>query len=84
MEPKLKPIPLSLTKEKLVKIYFPMPEKTIIENINEIIYNNRKDLNCNKEKKRTQIIRTRYVWRKELIELFEIIGVPDGYETPKP
>lgn len=83
MEQELKPIPTSLKKTQIVKMYHPIPENTIRNHINEIIFDNRKDLKCNKDKTRKKIISSQYVWRNELLELIEILGLPKGYELPK-
>lgn len=75
MEEKLN-IPSAITKKQLVTAYYPMPERQIISNINEIIFDNRTKLKAYRNKTKNEIIKTGYVWKKELEELITTMGYP--------
>lgn len=79
-----KPLPFSVSKKRLVELYCnQMPEKTITKGINEIIFENRKNLPENKHKTREQIVYARLVWHTEFMEFVGVYGAPKGYKNPE-
>ena len=69
-------IPSAITKKQLITAYHPLPEKQIIDNINEIIFDNRKKLKLHQNQTKNKIIQTSFVWKKELEEFIQTFGYP--------
>lgn len=70
-------IPNAISKRQLITAYHPLPEREIIRNINEIIFDNRKKLKLYRNKTQNEIIKTSYVWKAELLEFAEMFGYPE-------
>ncbi len=75
-----KKIPYALSKQELVKLCYPIPEYTIRNRINLIIYDNRKNLPEFQGFTMSKIISSHYIQRVDLIEFFETYGYPENYE----
>lgn len=81
---KTKQLPFSVTKQELVGMYLDqMSEKTILDNINEIIKENRQDLPGYKDKTKRQIIGSPKVFNLEFMEFVRTFGVPKDYQEPE-
>ena len=76
----LRKIPNCITKAELVKIYRPVPEKLVLEIVNEKIIINRKKIKKFKDRTPEQLKKTIYVFKEEFLALIKEIGIPDGYE----
>lgn len=79
METAKQPIPNSILKEDLYKIYEPMSVSFIRSEINIIILENRKTIKAFKNKTDNEIICTRIVFKKELLAFADIYGLPEIY-----
>jgi len=78
---KNKKVPYSLMKSELYRMCYPVPENTVKNRINLIIFENRSNNYPEwKNKPKESIIKTQYVEKNELIEYFETYGLPDGLE----
>lgn len=73
-------LPYSATKKQLVKMCYPMPEQTVLDRINIIIIDNRKNRPECQGKNSKQIKSTKTVEHSELKEYFETFGLPPGLE----
>lgn len=76
MENKNTIVPISMSKKKLFKWFYPTPEVLVREAINEIIVANRKKLLKNENKTDKQLIRTKTVYKPEILKLFDVLGCP--------
>lgn len=74
-----KEIPIAIEKTKFVKLYYPMPERFVREEINRIILNNRKLMKESKKMTDFEITRTHFVYKEEFIQFAKIYGVPENY-----
>ena len=73
-------IPNCITKKKLEIIFKHIPSKFFFDNLNEIIYDNRKNLPKYKEATKRKIINSRVVFITEIKELIAIVGMPKEWE----
>lgn len=71
-------LPFSISKKEFTAMLYPVPENTILNRINTIIYDRRKSFKANEKKTITAIKKVHYIERPEYIEYFEIYGLPDG------
>ena len=78
-----KPIPKSMLKIDLYKLYEPMSKGFIRAEINSIILGNRKSMKCFEHKTELQLKQTRFVFRNEIIEFAKIFGFPDEFINPE-
>jgi hypothetical protein len=74
-------ITLSITKEKLFKTIKNSNEKELKTQLNEIIFNNRKDKSTYKGMTKRKIINTRHVKKEELILFLQENDLLDQLET---
>lgn len=80
MNDKLKPIPNSICKKELFFLMYPdVPKSVLMNEVNTIIYDLRKDNPLYIGKTPEQFKKTKTVYKNEILELFKVIGVPNGY-----
>jgi len=80
----LKPLPVSVNKQQFDKMYNgQFPYDFARNQINEIIYDNRKKLKGYEMLSKKQIIGTHVVLKPELKEFVETHGLPHGYYLPE-
>lgn len=75
-----KPIPNSCTKKEFCKMYYPMPAKELIDELNTIIYDYRKELPKYIGKSRSEIVATKTVKKPEIMIFIKNNFMPNGYE----
>ena len=76
----LKKIPNSITKEGFIKMYHPVPAYLIIPEINEIIFDKRKNKSQYQGQTQQKIKRTKTIFRDEILEYIKRNDLPNGYE----
>ena len=79
-KPTLKKIKYVTRKKDFTKMYFPETEKVLLDEINEIIYNNRKDKQKYLGKNKRNIINTKSIYLVEFKEFVKNNDLPVGWE----
>lgn len=74
-------LPNTMTKSEFTVLCHPLPYEKAINRINLIIYDNRKNFKENEQKNRAQIVATKTIERRELVEYFETYGWPKNVEA---
>lgn len=80
MEDNLKPIPNGCTKAQFFTMFHPTPVKDLRDEINEIIYDYRKNLPKYSGLERHEIIVTNHIKKPELLIFIERNWWPNGYQ----
>jgi len=84
MNEQLKSLPIAISKVNFVKLYFPMSERFLKDEINKIISENRRtNFKAFEKFSNEKIIKTKTIFRNELISFAKIYGLPNGYCFPE-
>lgn len=76
-------VPIAMTKTKLVRVFYPVPERELRSSINQIIIDNRRKLSKNNKFTDAQLIKKHSVLQCEILELFKEFGTPNYFLLKK-
>jgi hypothetical protein len=79
-KPTLKKIRYVTRKKDFIVMYFPETEKVLLDEINEIIFNNRKDKQKYQGKTKRNVINTKSIYLIEFKEFVKNNCLPVGWE----
>jgi len=74
-----KPFPSAMNKTDFVQLYLPFSKVILMQRINQIIYDFRKEFPENKNKHFTKIVKTHTITKPEMIEYSRTYFFPTGY-----